>query len=158
MADNANPTPIHPIGIYPGVYYLSVHILMKNTNIIRLHRSFYTSFSSVLLLLNTMYFIQWPYIGQMAWINTWDTYPNDPLQYYSTSYNDPVIVLSSMAQIITVILNNSLLESSLSPNYPRLRVPKFYLSSETGISLLCCFWSETLYCHTTSFMHPWNFM
>jgi hypothetical protein len=113
MAGNINPTPIYLIGIYLGVYCMSIHALMTNKNTTRLHRNFYMSFSSVLLLLNAMYFIQESYIGQMMWINTRNSYPNGPLVYYNASANNPVAVLGNIAQTIAAALNSALLESFL---------------------------------------------
>jgi hypothetical protein len=58
MADNSNLIYVYLIGIYIGVYCLSIDALMKNKNTTRLHRNFYISYSGVVLLLNTIPFIQ----------------------------------------------------------------------------------------------------
>jgi hypothetical protein len=129
MVDNFNTTHIRLIGIYLGVYCLSIHALIKNANTTRLHRNLYISYSSLLLLLNTMYFIPWPYIGQMMWIMVRSNYPGGPLAYYtSASVNNPVAVLGNIAQTIAATLNSALLESFLSPKHLRLRLLIFCLS------------------------------
>jgi hypothetical protein len=115
MADNLNTTLIYLIGIYLGVYCLSIHDFMKNTKTTRLHRNFYISYSSVLLLLNTIYFIQEPYIGQVMWIKTRNSYPGGPLAYYYLSFNAPISVLGDITQTIASTLNSGLLESFLIP-------------------------------------------
>jgi hypothetical protein len=114
MSDNPNPMPIHLIGIYLGVYCLSIHALMKNTNTTRSQQNFYILYSSVLLLLNTASFIQVPYISQMMWISTRNSYPGGPAAYYAnTSYINPVSILGNIAQTIAATLNSGLLESFL---------------------------------------------
>jgi hypothetical protein len=117
MSDNPNPVPIYLIGVYLGVYYLSVHALMKNTNTTRWQRNFYISYSSVLLLLNTASFIQEPYISRMMWITTRDIYPGGPAAYYNNTLgSDLVTVLGNIAQTIAITLNSGLMESFILTN------------------------------------------
>jgi hypothetical protein len=71
------------------------------------------SFSSALLSLNTIFFIQGPYIGRMMWISTRNSYPGGPFAYYNASINNPVAVLGDVAQTIAGTLNSGLLESLL---------------------------------------------
>lgn len=97
-------------GFYLGVYCLSIRALLMSTSTTRLHRNAYISFSSVLLLLNTVYFIQMPYIGRMMWIVTRNSYPDGPFAYYNLEVpRAPVDLLSNIAQTIGVTLNESLL-------------------------------------------------
>jgi hypothetical protein len=67
----------------------------------------------MLLLLNTIYFIEVPYLGQMAWINTRNSYPGGPAVYFNISSNNPISVLGNIAQTIAATLNSGLLESFL---------------------------------------------
>jgi hypothetical protein len=112
-------THVHLIGIYLGVYCLSISALLKNTNSTRLHRNFYIIFSTLSLLFNTIYFAQLPYTGQMMWIVTRNTYPGGPLTYYNVkSEGTPINVLGNIAQNLALALNDGLLVSLIFISEP----------------------------------------
>lgn len=82
-------------------------------NTTRLRRNAYILFSSVLLLLNTIYFIASPYSGQLVWIVTRSTRPGGPFAYFVSAEGSQSLIgiLSNVAQTIAATLNDGLLES-----------------------------------------------
>jgi hypothetical protein len=108
------PVYVDPTGIYLGIYCLSIHALIWNTNTTRSHRNVYILFSSVLLLLNTLSFVEWPYTGQVMWIKVRDSYPGGPLAFYGIEPSKiPVDVIGNVAQTLAATLNDGLLVSFL---------------------------------------------
>lgn len=101
-------------GIYLGVYCLSTCALLANTNATRLRRNFYILFSSVLLLLNTIFFTHLPYTGLMMWDVMRNRFPGGPSTYYRLESESTLInLLSNIAQSLALTLNDGLLVSSL---------------------------------------------
>lgn len=101
---------IHLTGIYLGIYCLSISALLTSTNTTRSHRIFYILFSSVLLLLNTLSFVQGPYTGLMMWIVMRNDYPGGPFAYDQfESARTFVSLLGNIAQTLGATLNDGLL-------------------------------------------------
>lgn len=101
-------------GIYLGVYFLSNYSLMKNTNITRLRATIYITYGSILLVLNTMFFLCTPLLGQAMWISSRNKYTSDPAaQYYqfqdgsTTTFS--YTILANIAQDISNFLADTLL-------------------------------------------------
>jgi hypothetical protein len=85
---------------------------MSNTNNTHPRRNFYIAFSSILLLLNTVFFLESPYIGRLMWVTTRSTYPGGPFGYYNTEApTNRVSLLGDAAQNLAITLNDGLLAS-----------------------------------------------
>jgi hypothetical protein len=154
-AGNIKPKYYNPLGIYLGIYSLSIHALIGNTNTTRFHRNVYILFSSILLLLNTLSFVEWPYTGQMMWIKVRDSYPGGPLAYYEVEPGQtPVDIIGDIAQTIAATLNDSLLVSFFLVS--TVSSEKFYLLLRIGISLLHYLWFQTIRCRISNIVHSWG--
>jgi hypothetical protein len=93
------------VGIYLGIYYLSVRALLINTNITRAQRTLYISYGSALLLFNTIFFLSNPLLGLMMWIKCRSTYSDGPWQYYEQyETNASFMMLGSVSQSIAIAM------------------------------------------------------
>jgi hypothetical protein len=75
----------------------------------RPRRIFYATYGSILLLLNTLFFLSMPLLGQLMWISDRNTI-GGPLGYYSTAYNNGIyVIVGNIAQGLSIFLSDILL-------------------------------------------------
>jgi hypothetical protein len=111
---NAKLISIDSTGIYLGIYCLSIHALLINPHTNYFRQNFFVFYTSILLLLNTVYFMGMPHTGQVMWTTPIDDHPGGSFTYYNTeSPRTPIILLSNIAQTLAATLNSGLLESSI---------------------------------------------
>lgn len=96
-------------GVYFGVYCLSISAILHNPNIIRSRRILYTSFSSLLLVLNSLPFLSTLVLGIMVWVIDRKEFLKDPGKYLLECGGSIYFAIGSASQNIAIFLSQALL-------------------------------------------------
>jgi hypothetical protein len=100
------------LGIYLGVYYLLILALFSKGAKKSRQNYFMIAYSSLQFILNTLFFISIPHLGQLMWIIHRDSHIGGPEAYFDMYYGHAhYILLGSEAQNIAILLADALLES-----------------------------------------------
>jgi hypothetical protein len=93
------------------IFGLSCYFLKKNTKITSFQRYFYNTYSTALLILNTIAMATLALVGQMMWIVHRDD-PGGPAEYYETTFwTNWFSMLGLCSQTAANILADALLVS-----------------------------------------------
>lgn len=97
-------------GIYIAAYFISTYALVICTDISRFRRIFYLLYGTILLLLNTLFFVSPPLLGQRMWTADGKKYSGGPLEYFNLQqYSAGYTMLGNAAQNVAIVLVDGLL-------------------------------------------------
>jgi hypothetical protein len=102
------------LGVYLGVYYLLILALFSKGAKKSRQNYFMITYSSLQLILSTIFFMSVPHLGQLMWIVHRNSQIGGPEAYFDLHYgHSHYILLGGEAQNIAIFLADALLESFL---------------------------------------------
>jgi hypothetical protein len=102
------------LGIYIGVYSLSVYTASMSRRTKSSQRAFFVLYSSFQFLCNTVFFMGIPLLGQRTWVTNRNG-AGGPLEYFLQNYTrDNYVILGSIAQNMAILLADMVLVSDKS--------------------------------------------
>jgi hypothetical protein len=102
------------LGIYCGIICLSISAISSNANFVAWRRAIYLSYGVIQWILNTLFFLSLPLVGQMMWIVDRNKYVGGPVEYYNLQYaSSSYVMLADAAQNLAIFLSDALLASFL---------------------------------------------